>query len=119
MHANQPRPRRASRSCAPADGEKVVAGERLDHTDGLALYATNDLLGLGLLADFANRRRNGDRVFFSANQHLNPTNVCVLRATCTFCSFARTPKEEGAYTRSLEEVYEEAEQARVETSNGI
>jgi len=93
-------------------GERVLRGQRLDHADGLALYATNDLLGLGALADFANRRRNGDRVFFSANQHLNPTNVCILRATCTFCSFARTPKEEGAYTRSLEEVYAEAEQAR-------
>ncbi|HOX20097.1 MAG TPA: aminofutalosine synthase MqnE [Gemmatimonadales bacterium] len=93
-------------------GEKVARGGRLDHADGLALYATNDLLGLGHLADFANRRRNGDRVFFSANQHLNPTNVCILRATCTFCSFARTPKEEGAYTRSLDEVYAEAEQAR-------
>jgi aminodeoxyfutalosine synthase len=93
-------------------GEKVVTGQRLDHDDGLALYATFDLLGLGLLADFANRQRNGDRVFFSANQHLNPTNVCVLRATCTFCSFARTPKEEGAYTRSLDEVYAEAERAR-------
>lgn len=92
--------------------EKVRLGTRLDHADGLALYATDDLLGLGHLADFANRRRNGDRVFFSANQHLNPTNVCILRATCTFCSFARTPKEEGAYTRSLEEVYAEAEQAR-------
>ena len=93
-------------------GEKVQRGQRLDHADGLALYATSDLLGLGQLADFANRRRNGGRVFFSANQHLNPTNVCVLRATCTFCSFARTPKEEGAYTRSLDEVYAEAEQAR-------
>src|ERR1051326_4754360 len=93
-------------------GEKLLASERLSAADGLALYATSDLLGLGLLADFANRRRNGDRVFFSANQHINPTNVCVLRNTCVFCSFARMPKEEGAYTRSLDEVYEEAEQAR-------
>jgi aminodeoxyfutalosine synthase len=93
-------------------GDKVVAGRRLDHADGLALYATTDLIGLGHLAAFANHRVNGDRVFFSANQHLNPTNVCILRATCTFCSFARTPKEEGAYTRTLEEVYAEAEQAR-------
>jgi aminodeoxyfutalosine synthase len=92
--------------------EKVMCGERLDAADGEALYATADLLGLGLLADFANRRRNGDRVFFSANQHINPTNVCVLRNTCVFCSFARMPKEDGAYTRSLEEVYAEAEQAR-------
>jgi aminodeoxyfutalosine synthase len=92
--------------------EKVTAGERLTPADGVALYATNDLLGLGLLADFVNRRKNGDRVFFSANQHLNPTNVCILRNTCVFCSFARMPKEEGAYTRSLEEVFHEAEQAR-------
>ncbi|HEY3117724.1 MAG TPA: aminofutalosine synthase MqnE, partial [Chloroflexota bacterium] len=59
--------------------EKVMAGERLGPEHGLALYATSDLLGLGTLAEFANHRRNGDRVFFSANQHINPTNVCILR----------------------------------------
>jgi aminodeoxyfutalosine synthase len=91
--------------------EKVIEGRRLDVRDGLALYQTPDLLGLGELAAFANHRANGDRVFFSANQHINPTNVCILRSTCTFCSFARTPKEEGAYTRSLDEVYHEAAQA--------
>ncbi|HET6577330.1 MAG TPA: aminofutalosine synthase MqnE [Gemmatimonadales bacterium] len=92
--------------------EKVLDDVRLDAADGLALYVTDDLLGLGRLADYANARRNGDRVFFSANQHINPTNVCILRNTCTFCSFARIPKEDGAYTRSLEEVFHEAEQAR-------
>ncbi|MDX2119847.1 MAG: aminofutalosine synthase MqnE [Gemmatimonadota bacterium] len=92
--------------------EKVLARHRLAAEDARALYASNDLLGLGRLAAFANDRVNGDRVFFSANQHLNPTNVCVLRNTCVFCSFARMPKEEGAYTRTLEEVYAEAEQAR-------
>jgi len=92
--------------------KKVLAGERLDPADGIALYDTRDILSLGELAAFANHRVNGDRVFFSANQHINPTNVCVLRHTCVFCSFARIPKEEGAYTRTLEEVYQEAEQAR-------
>ena len=91
--------------------DKVNQGKRLSAEDALALYATSDLLGLGTMADHANRARNGDRVFFSANQHLNPTNVCILRNTCTFCSFARMPKEEGAYTRSLEEVFHEAAQA--------
>jgi aminodeoxyfutalosine synthase len=90
---------------------KVLAGIRLDVDDARALYATSDLLGLGQLAAFANHRTNGDRVYFSANQHINPTNVCILRNTCTFCSFARMPKEEGHYTRSLDEVYAEAEQA--------
>ncbi|MFN8650833.1 MAG: aminofutalosine synthase MqnE [Gemmatimonadales bacterium] len=92
--------------------EKVLSAERLSAADALSLYATNDIVGLGRIADYANQRANGDRVFFSANQHINPTNVCVLRNTCVFCSFARMPKEEGAYTRSLEEVFHEAEAAR-------
>src|SRR5207249_9459836 len=92
--------------------EKVERAERLTRDDALALFHSTDLLTIGRLADQANRRRNGDRVFFSANQHINPTNVCVLRNTCVFCSFARMPKEDGAYTRTLEEVYHAAEQAR-------
>ena len=88
--------------------DKVLSGRRLTRQDALVLYATHDLLGLGALADWSNRRQNGDRVFVCANQHLNPTNVCILRATCTFCSFARTPREDGAYTMSLEEAFHEA-----------
>lgn len=92
--------------------EKVYAGERLDIQDGITLFESKDLLAIGALADWVNRRRNGDRVFFVANQHLNPTNICVLRATCTFCSFARRPKEDGAYTMTLEEAFAEADQIR-------
>lgn len=87
---------------------KVADGIRLTAEDGITLFETGDLLSVGAMADWVNRRRNGDRVFFTANQHLNPTNVCILRATCTFCSFARKPKEEGAYTMSLEEAFHEA-----------
>jgi len=91
---------------------KLERGERLLRGDALALFQSPDLLTIGQLADRANRRRNGDRVFFAANQHLNPTNVCVLRNTCVFCSFARMPQEDGAYTRSLDEVFAEADAAR-------
>src|SRR5437660_12653625 len=91
--------------------EKVERSARLTREDGLALFASPDLLAIGRLADLANRRRNGDRVFFAANQHINPTNVCVLRNTCVFCSFARMPQEDGAYTRTLDEVFAEADAA--------
>jgi aminodeoxyfutalosine synthase len=90
---------------------KVERGERLSRDDALALFRSPDLLTVGRLADVANARVNGNRVSFAANQHLNPTNVCVLRNTCVFCSFARMPKEDGAYTRSLEEVFAEADAA--------
>ena len=94
-----------------AIGEKVLTGTRLSQADAHFLFTSPDLLGVGLLADYANRRKHGDVVTFAANQHIKPTNVCYLRKTCVFCSFARLPKEEGAYHYSLDEVYAEAEAA--------
>ena len=87
---------------------KVAAGERLDTADAAALFRSADLNGIGTLADAVTRARFGDRVTFAANQHLNPTNVCILRKTCVFCSYARLPKEEGAYRYTMEQVYDEA-----------
>ena len=73
--------------------EKVAAGERLSAADGLALFRSHDLLGVGAMADAVNRAKHGDIVTFAANQHINPTNVCVLRQTCAFFVYARLPKE--------------------------
>ncbi len=98
-----------------AVGERVLAGTRLSHSDAELLFTTPDLLGVGMLADYVNRRKHGDVVTFAANQHINPTNVCYLRKTCVFCSFARLPKEEGAYHYSLDDVYAEAATA----ANGL
>jgi aminodeoxyfutalosine synthase len=95
--------------------EKYIAGDRFDAGDALTMFATSDILGLGRLADHANRVKHGDVVTFAANQHLNPTNVCILRKTCVFCSFARLPKEEGAYHYTLDEVWAEASAA----ANGL
>jgi len=92
--------------------DKVERGERLANDEGALLFRTPDLLGLGSLADASNRARYGDRVTFAANQHINPTNVCILRKTCVFCSYARLPKEEGAYRYTLEEVMAEADNAK-------
>lgn len=92
--------------------EKVEAGERLSFEDGVALFRTSDLLMVGALADFVNRKKNGDRVFFVANQHLNPTNVCILNKVCVFCSFGVKPTAPDAYTMTLEEAFREAEGAR-------
>ena len=91
-------------------GEKVRRGERLTAADAVTLYRTPDLLGVGHLADAVNRAKHGDVVTFASNQHINPTNVCVLRKTCVFCGYARLPKEEGAYRYSIEQVLAEAAQ---------
>jgi len=94
-------------SLAPL-ADKVEAGERLSFDDGVALFRSNDITGIGHIADSVNRAKHGDRVMFAANQHINPTNICILRKTCVFCSYARLPKEEGAYRYSMEQIWEEA-----------
>lgn len=92
-------------------GEKLIAGVRLTADDGALLFRSPDLIGVGAMADAANRAKHGDRVTFASNQHINPTNICVLRKTCVFCGYARLPKEEGAYRYSLEQVLAESDRA--------
>ncbi len=92
-----------------AVGRKVEAGERLTEPDALALLATDDLLAVGELASLANRPKNGDRVFYNVNRHINPTNLCVNR--CRFCAFSRSPGEAGAYALSPDEVLARAAEA--------
>jgi aminodeoxyfutalosine synthase len=92
--------------------EKVRAGERLTSADAVTLFRSPDLLAVGVLADTVNRAKHGDVVTFAANQHINPTNICILRKTCVFCGYARLPKEDGAYRYTLDQVMAEAEHAR-------
>ncbi|MEK7836617.1 MAG: aminofutalosine synthase MqnE [candidate division NC10 bacterium] len=82
--------------------DKVRAGVRLTREDGLLLFETLDLHGLGSLAGHVKTRLYGDRVFFVMNRYVNPTNVCVL--SCAFCDFARKKGEAGAFESSIEDV---------------
>jgi aminodeoxyfutalosine synthase len=84
--------------------DKVRADERLSREDGQLLFETEDLHGLGRLANFAKARRHGDQVFFVLNRYVNPTNLCVL--SCAFCDFARKKGEPGAFENSIEDVLE-------------
>jgi len=83
--------------------ERVLAEERLDFDDGVALYRSNDLLALGWLAHRVRQRLHGVRTYFNVNRHINPTNVCV--ASCKLCAFGRKPDAPGAYTLALEEAF--------------
>jgi len=82
--------------------EKVLAGKRLSFEDGLALYRTHDLLGLGQLANHVREEKHGDAAYFVWNTHVNHTNVCV--ATCDFCAFAARKDEPRAYTMAVDDV---------------
>ena len=87
--------------------DKIVAGERLDLDDGIALLECDDLLALGELADTARRLRGGsDEVFFVNNLYLNHTTIC--RVKCKFCAFARTSKQPDAEMWTIEDLVEKS-----------
>src|SRR6478672_3504498 len=85
---------------------KVMAGERLDSRDGLALYGSPDVLAVGWLANSVRERMHGDVTYFNVNRHINPTNVCV--AACKLCAFGRKKGDPAGYTMALDEAWETA-----------
>ncbi len=89
--------------------EKVTAGEGLSYDDGVALYKSRDVHGIGRLANFVREKLHGDKTFYNRNRHINYTNVCAL--SCKFCSFYRKRGEEGAYEMPLEQVIATARKA--------
>ncbi len=79
----------------------LLDGGSLTQEDGTRLFEV-PVLELGRLANAFATDRHGDRVFFTVNRQLNPTNVCVL--ACKFCDYAKKPGAEGAYTMTLDEM---------------
>src|SRR5256885_7864822 len=86
--------------------EKILAGQRLDVNDALALYRSGDILAIGWLANSVRERMHGNTTYFNVNRHINPTNVCV--AACRLCAFGRKKDGPGSYTMALEEAWETA-----------
>ena len=82
--------------------QKVQAGERLSLEDGLKMYASPDLLGLGRMADHVRVKRHGRRATFVVNRQINPTNICIL--SCKFCDFAAKEGWEKAYILSEKDI---------------
>src|SRR5215469_12002864 len=89
--------------------DKLEGGARLDLSDGVRLFETDDLLLVGWLANREREKRHQARAFYNYNIRIEATNVCV--ASCLFCAFARLkPGDRGAYTMSLEEVWDKLRQ---------
>ena len=90
---------------------KIEAGTRISDGEALALFESDDLLAVGELAALANRRVNGDKVYFNVNRHINYTNICVNR--CTFCAFSRGHEDDdGSFTLALNDILKRAAEAR-------
>src|SRR5690349_5121813 len=81
--------------------KRLLDGGSLSQEEGVRLFDA-PVIELGRLANAVARDRHGDRVYFTVNRQLNPTNVCVL--ACRFCDYAKKPDAPGAYTMTKEQV---------------
>ena len=88
---------------------KIAHHERISDADALALFESHDLLAIGELAAAINGQKNGDRVFFNVNRHINYTNLCVNQ--CKFCAFAKGGGVSGGYTLDLDQIREKTAEA--------
>ena len=66
---------------------KVINQERLSFDDGVSLFNSHDLLGLGYLANIVRERKNGQLTYFINNRHINHTNIC--KNLCRFCALVK------------------------------
>ena len=81
--------------------EKISAGAWLDEKDGLTLFTTHDIYGVGRLANYVCESLHGNVAYYNRNRHINYSNVCAL--SCKFCSFYRKRGESGAYEMNVDE----------------
>ncbi len=113
---------------------QILQAERISVEDACKLIKSPHLIELGQMANFVRQRkayevalrqgfteeealRRTRTVWWNTNLHLNPTNVCI--GSCDFCSFARKPGEEGAYTMSVDEAVERVQVARAEGASEV
>ncbi len=89
--------------------EKILAEQRITDEDALFLYASNDLIALGEIANIVRERKNGGKTYYNINRHLNYSNVCYVE--CKFCEFGQPKSSSKSYLLPLEEMKVTAEQA--------
>ncbi len=82
--------------------KKINSNIRISAEEGLALYESNNLPVLGLLATMKRKQVNGRKVYFNRNFHIEPTNICIH--SCKFCSYRRRKNEDGAWDYSIDDM---------------
>src|SRR3982750_4331446 len=89
--------------------EKVGAQQRISEADALALYSTNDLNALGIIASVIRERKNGNFATYIHNRYINYSNICVL--SCQFCAFAAKKRDAHAFEHVPSEIIQAVAQA--------
>ncbi len=84
--------------------EKVLSDQPTSEDDAMKMLNTNDIIGLGSIANSVRERIHGNSAFYGVNMNLNYTNICELR--CPICAFSKDKDDKDAYLYSLDEIEE-------------
>src|ERR1051326_5363290 len=82
--------------------EKVEAAQRISEADAIALYGSNELNALGMIAKVLRERKNGNYATYIHNRYINYSNVCIL--SCQFCAFAAKKRDAHAFESAIDEI---------------
>jgi FO synthase len=104
-----PRRLRPEVAAALRSAERDPAG--ISDSEALALLDADgaELDALARLADGLRRDVNGDDITYVVNRNINFTNVCYTG--CRFCAFAQRRSDADAYTLSMQQIADRAEEA--------
>ncbi len=83
---------------------KVLDGQRVNEEEALDLYSSDDINGLGTIANVLRERLNGNVATYIENQYLNYSNHCIL--SCQFCAFGARKREAHAFELTTDELVE-------------
>jgi aminodeoxyfutalosine synthase len=89
-----------------AISSKVIANQRISVSEAIELYEKAEL---GLLAELSSvvcTRKNGNKIFFNKNFHIEPTNLCIY--SCKFCSYHKGINDPLSWEMSKKDVIEAA-----------
>jgi len=81
---------------------RALDGQRLTVDDGVRLFESEDLLGIGAVANVIRTRINGRATRYIVNRHINYTDICKNR--CRFCAFSRSEGDPDAYVMTIDEI---------------
>ncbi len=77
----------------------------INYLNPLELYSTTEMNKLSAAALKIREKKNGNKVFYNNNFHIEPSNICIHR--CKFCSYRRNDSSQsGAWAMTLDEIIE-------------
>lgn len=97
---------------------KAYRGERLTLEDAIQLFHSEDLLELGMAADFVRKEFHPEGIVtYIIDRNINYTNICNVE--CSFCAFYRSSAEADNYLHAFEVLDQKIEETLALGGTGI